>query len=135
MEKKEIKEWRYIVPSGKGLAQAVKMTLSKKLMGTEDSFDSIDDSFFENVGFVTAVPIEIALTMPEREHVRVTCPNTKWIITGVKTEDLGTLQNLGFILLSKPIVIPEKEIVVDGQSYKMSELKKALNFYNQVKNW
>lgn len=68
--------------------------LGEKVTDDERSFVSLDPRWVAQQDYITAVPVEVALTVEMREVVQTHDPETRFIITGVTTENVDNLINM-----------------------------------------
>lgn len=90
-------DFKYLVkvnPSDPALA-IKKLGLS--VLGNENAFSSVDPDWASKQDFITAVPIAIALTVDMRAVIQANSPSTRFIVTGVTTENVKDLkENFGY---------------------------------------
>lgn len=67
------------------------------VLGNENAFSSVDPDWAGKQDFITAVPIAIALTVDMRAVIQANSPSTRFIVTGVTTENVKDLkENFGY---------------------------------------
>lgn len=67
------------------------------VLGNENAFSSVDPNWASKQDFITAVPIAIALTVDMRAVIQANSPSTRFIVTGVTTENVKDLkENFGY---------------------------------------
>lgn len=117
-EKTSVQDWRLLVES-KGRGLEARGVLAELLTGDRSALDGADENILSQQDFITAVPIEIALSVPERARIRKAMPDCKWIVTGVPEKDVERLHDcLGYQVTYLPDLPAEEcdEVDCSGKS-------------------
>ena len=92
MENKK-NDWRQIVGINENPEAAVEF-LAKQVTGNAEAFKGVNlDTIHGKFEYITAVPIEIALTTDARHVLMKNTPEVRWIITGVTPESVKRMVN------------------------------------------
>lgn len=86
-------------------------TLGKAIEGNEEAFLDVDPAWVAKQDFITAVPIEVALTMEVRDAVMRNNSNCRFIVTGVPVKRVKTLVDRYSYQVLLTEVTPEPVIV------------------------
>ena len=89
-------EFKYLVKVDKSNTVSSLRTLANLLGHVVNVFDKLDVEFIQDQDYITAVPVEIALSVQERQAILEKYPETRYIITGVRAEDVQRMQNYGY---------------------------------------
>ena len=113
--------WNVLVKS-RNNAEAARNMLAKELYPENPNcLDSTDLEFVNNQDYITAVPVEISLTVDERKAVRKANPETRWIVTGVGESDVTNLVvNYGYKVLEPEVKVPVKSDIESKSSFKIN---------------
>lgn len=98
MEIRNVKDFRFLVKVNPDNPKGATEALGGLLEGNREAFD-VDLDFLKQQDFITAVPIEIALTIPMRSQIMYCNPECNFIITGVPTSRVAKLLRYGYTVL------------------------------------
>lgn len=87
--------------------------LGEKVTGDEHSFVSLDPRWVAQQDYITAVPVEVALTVEMREVVQTHDPETRFIITGVTNANVDNLINMFGYKVFPPCEVKEESVEYD----------------------
>ena len=120
MENKK-NDWRQIVGIN-GNPEAAVECLAKQVTGNAEAFKGVDlDTIHDKFEYITAVPIEIALTTDARHVLMKSTPEVRWIITGVTPESVKRMVNeYGYNLSEAPRLSDNREKKVDVSATKQT---------------
>ena len=90
------KEFRYLFRVNAENPEIAVKALGFAVTGDPKSFRGIETSFVKNQDFITAVPIDIALSVPERAHIIYRYPDCQFIVTGVPAQRVANLADFGY---------------------------------------
>lgn len=116
--------WRQIVES-KGHGAEARAILSKALTGDESVLDNADLEYINKQDFITAVPIEIALSTTERNIIKKESPECQWIVTGIPANAVKHMQDdYGYTITMLPKIekkaVKKEEKVESSESYEFT---------------
>lgn len=126
--------------------QAAVAVLGQKVLNNEKAFASVDPVWVSKQDYITALPVAVALTVEMRAVVQANSPETKFIVTGVTTENVATLKedfDYKVYALTEKKDSPKKEedenpkvqYWYNGQKVSEEEYQKhAQDFKQQVEN-
>lgn len=104
--------WNVLVKSRDNAKAARKLLAETLLPENPDCLNSTDLDFIGEQDYIAALPIELALSVKDRANLRLSNPEIRWIITGVREEDVTNLvANYGYKVLE-----PEREKPIKDQS-------------------
>lgn len=78
--------------------------LGQKVCGNAGAFETIDPIWAKKQDYLTAVPVEIALTVEMREVLQTHTPDARFVVTGVKTANVDNLVNMYGYKVFAPIL-------------------------------
>ena len=102
-----MKEFRYIFKVDHTDPEGTLKHVGEMVAGEPAAFQSVDINFVNEQDFITAVPIEIALTMDMRARVLYQNPSCKFVITGVPVFKVASLVEYGYQVVAGNIQQPE----------------------------
>lgn len=74
-------------------SKAAVRKLGEKVLNDETAFASVDPVWVRKQDYITALPVQVALTVEMRAVVQANSPDTKFIVTGVTSENVDSLIN------------------------------------------
>lgn len=83
--------WRKIVEVLPGKVDSALETLAVSMGFEENIFSGVDINVLKDAEYITAVPIEIALTSEEREVIINKHPEVKYVVTKVRPERVNEM--------------------------------------------
>jgi len=89
-------EFRVLIRVNKDQPEIAVKALGYKVVGDVNAFSEVDLDFIRKQDFITAVPIEIALTLKDRVEALYSHPNLRFIVTGVPARRVPNLYDLGY---------------------------------------
>lgn len=89
-------EFRVLIRVNKDQPEIAVKSLGYKVVGDVNAFSEVDLDFIRKQDFITAVPIEIALTLKDRVEMLYSHPNLKFVVTGVPVQRVPRLYELGY---------------------------------------
>lgn len=89
--------------------------LGQKVCGNAKAFETIDPVWAKKQDYLTAVPVEIALTVEMREVLQTHTPDARFVVTGVKTANVDNLVNMYGYRVFAPIFETGFEIVKENK--------------------
>lgn len=90
-------DFKYLVKVNPSDPTLAIKKLGSFVLGNENAFSSVDPNWASKQDFITAVPIAIALTVDMRAVIQANSPSTRFIVTGVTTENVKDLkENFGY---------------------------------------
>lgn len=101
-----------VLVKSKNNANAARKMLAEALFpGHPECLDSTSLDFIKEMDYITALPVEVALSITDRAKLREQEPTVKWIITGVNAEDVSNLvANYGYKVLEPKIEIHDPTV-------------------------
>lgn len=111
-------------------------TLGKAIEGNEEAFLDVDPTWVSKQDFITAVPIEVALTMEVRDAVMKNNSNCRFIVTGVPVERVKTLvDRYGYQVLQtevtpEPVEEKKEEVPAQAANYFINGKKVSADEFN-----
>ena len=103
-----MKEFKYIFKVDHTNPQKTLQMLGEKVVGAADAFSDIDLRFVQSQDFITAVPIEIALTTEMRSNLIYQNPVCRFVITGVPVHRIKNLVEYGYAVFTNKVETPEE---------------------------
>lgn len=91
-----MKEFRYIFKVDHTNPEGTLKLVGEMVAGEPTAFQGVDVNFVNQQDFITAVPIEIALTMDMRAKVIYTNPECRFVITGIPVFRVQNLIEFGY---------------------------------------
>lgn len=88
----KVKDWKQIVQVGDNAAVA-REKLAELVVGNKHALDDADLDFIDSQEYITAVPVELALTTHDRNILMENHPECRLIVTGVTKESAERLAN------------------------------------------
>ena len=120
-----MKEFKFIVKVTPNHPEKALEKLGEVVEKDKTAFQAVDLDFVRKCYFITAVPIEIALTTDLRMRNLYFYPDLRFIVTGVPASRVQNLIEFGYLVLTDfDLELPEnnpKEEAVDGQEGKGPE--------------
>lgn len=110
-----MKEFKYILKVDPTNPQRTLERLGELVIGEAEAFADIDIEFVKSQEFITAVPIEIALTIPMRAQILYNNPECRFIVTGVPSFRIKNLTEFGYQVYTTKVEIPKEEEEGQGQ--------------------
>lgn len=74
-------------------SRAAIKVLGEKVLNDETAFMSVDPVWVRKQDYITVLPVQVALTVEMRAVVQANSPDTKFIVTGVTSENVDSLIN------------------------------------------
>lgn len=113
-----MKEFKYILKVDPTNPQRTLERLGELVIGEAEAFADIDIEFVKSQEFITAVPIEVALTIPMRAQILYNNPECRFIVTGVPSFRIKNLTEFGYQVYTTKVEAPKllTEMPCDGVS-------------------
>lgn len=137
-------DFRHLVRIDGNVEEAVR-TLSVVTIGDANALDGVDLNFLKDFDYITAVPIQIALSYIERANLIKGNPNVNFIVTGIDKEWVPTLQKMGYIAWEVEKVEEELtgeevleltpdngKVSIYGKVYDVADIIEALDLRQRV---
>lgn len=137
-------DFRHLVRIDGNVEEAVK-TLSMIIIGDANALDGVDLNFLKDFDYITAVPIQIALSYVERANLIKGNPNINFIITGIDKEWVPTLQKMGYVAWevekTEEVLTGEEvleltpdngKVSIYGKVYDVADIIEALDLRQRV---
>lgn len=109
-----MKEFRYIFKVDHTDPEGTLRHVGEVVAGEPLAFQGVDANFVNQQDFITAVPIEIALTMDMRAKVIYVNPECRFVITGVPVFRIQNLIEFGYQVVPGNIQPGEDEEKKEG---------------------
>lgn len=130
------KDFRYVITAGPDVNPANVRAKLVELLGVDkNSFDDITDNFLASVYAVSPIPVEVAMTMPEREKLMSVHPECRFIITGIPETSINMLKEHGYEVFEMPKVekkpVEQKstsavaKVIYNGKEYEVKDPEKV----------
>lgn len=113
-----MKEFRFIVKVDHSNPIATLQKLGELVCEDQKAFDGVDVDFVQQQNFITAVPVEIALTTELRAKTLYFNPECRFIVTGVPVNRLSNLLEFGYAIFDTLTV---KEEIPEGDENPKDE--------------
>lgn len=104
-----MKEFKYILKVDPTNPQKTLERLGELVIGEAEAFADIDIDFVKSQDFITAVPIEVALTIPMRAQILYNNPECRFIVTGVPAFRISNLTEFGYKVYTTKVDLNEEE--------------------------
>lgn len=120
-------------------SRAAIKVLGEKVLNDETAFMSVDPVWVRKQDYITALPVQVALTVEMRAVVQANSPDTKFIVTGVTSENVDSLINeFGYRVYPTYTVkdVANSEDDEDSENNKLQSAGQAISpTTHQVKYW
>lgn len=135
-------DFRHLIAVNKDVKKAVE-TLGYLLFDDPNTFDGVDLTFLGQFDYITAVPIQIALSYIERLNIMIGNPNVNFILTGINKEWVPALQKWGYEAWEWEIEETEEDRIIQltpdngkvsiyGKEYDVADVIEALDLRERV---
>ena len=122
-------------------SKAAVRKLGEKVLNDETAFASVDPVWVRKQDYITVLPVQVALTVEMRAVVQANSPDTKFIVTGVTSENVDSLINeFGYKVypaytVQASVPAPEEKDSNENPSMVKDALDQVSPINHQVKYW